>query len=267
VRVVSNDPSVTSNVAQAYADNLVAAYRYDLSRLDWTHPVFLSDMPITFGVLTPDSMKAWFPGNASVTLGPTHFAMSAVTAAEPQAYGIEVHELSHVQSARAGGGLPHFLEEGKAQSLQLAALRERGIADPSPHRQTLTNVTADVVAESLQRFRFGPMQQSTLGADETIGGFFVEFLRTRMGPNGETDAPGAGAFPDAFHRIAQTLEDIVAQGGNTGLPDEREQAFEQAFESVFGVPLGAAVASCTALVADTSGDPAARLAGTIYEAP
>jgi hypothetical protein len=264
VRIVSDDPSVTRDLAEGYAADLVAAYDFDETRLAWTHPVPLTQMPITFGVLSPATMTAWFPGDAGATLDPTHFAMSAVVVAAPRAYGIEVHELSHVQSARAGGGLPHFLEEGKAQSLQLAALQSRGIPDPSPHREILSGVTADVVAESLQRFRFGPMQRSTLGPDETIGGFFVEFLRTRTGPDGAERPAGAGTFPDAFHRIARTLEEIVAEGGNSGPPEAREQALEAAFQRVFGVSLATVVASCVALIEGTADDPAARLAGTIY---
>lgn len=249
VRVVSDRPLARTD-ARALAARIERAWESDSQQQRWDDERPLRQ-PLTVAVLSASGF-ARFTGDdtgsiAGVTTGKDLFVVPdrVLRGTSPDDENTIAHELSHVQDFREAGdamdSVPTYLEEGKASVLGDAWGRDpKHLANTA---RTMTSLSADDVAYLLRNFRHASAENRPppfVYAGEVTGAMFVEYLATHL-------------RQDAVVRISDAVE---AAGHGT--------RFTSAFQQAFGISLTEAEQRFVAFVRDTEGQPARRLAGTLY---
>jgi hypothetical protein len=272
VSVVSDVPLDDAS-ASSFAARIADAYSFDLERLGWRNPPTLDRLPVRLEALSGPAMRQFYPGFSGAAMGTQLFVMGTPSLTVG-GQGIIAHEVSHIQSAREGSGLPHWLEEGKAGVLQRLFMLARGVAfkAPGPFSATITSAAA---LDILEQSSFGP---ATVGAAsyEPVGLMFAEFIRTRLAKSGTySPDPGGGDFSDAVRRFARIIERInvvkkqflSAHPRATWTEVQAKNTFEAAFKLQFAMTIDEAKAQFSAWLDDTqplvNDAPNTRFVGTI----
>ena len=249
VSVVSDRP-VPRAEAKALAARIEKAWKSDLHQHRWDDPSELRDT-LTVAVLSPRAF-ADFTGDetgaiAGVTTGQDTIVLPArlLRGATPADLNTLAHELSHVQDFREAGdamdSIPTYLEEGKATVLGDAYGSEpEHLAQTA---RTLASLSGDDAAYLLRNFRHASAERRPppfVYLGEVTGALFVEYLATHV-------------KRDAVVRLADAVE---AAGNGT--------RFTDAFQVAFGLSLAETERRFVAFIRETEGQPARRLAGTLY---
>ncbi len=248
---VETDRPVPRAQAKALAARIERAWASDLKAMRWDDPVPLREK-LTVAVLSAAHF-AEFTGDttgaiAGVTTGKDVFVMPdrVLRGTSRDDENTIAHELSHVQDFReagdAFGSVPTYLEEGKAYVLGDAYGREpKHLADVA---RTMASLSADDVAYLLKNFRTASAERRPpqfVYAGEVMGALFVEYLATHV-------------RRDAVVRLSDAVE-AAGHGGR----------FTDAFKKSFGLSLPELERRFVEFVRDTEGQPARRLAGTLYD--
>lgn len=249
VRVVSDRP-ISRAEAQGLAERVELAWANDVHQQKWDDKKPLRAQ-LTVAVLSPQSFRR-FTGDttgsvAGVTTGKDLFVVpERVLHGTSQAdEDTLAHELAHVQDFREAGdamdSIPAYLEEGKATVLGDAwGGDDQRLGSAA---RLMASLSADDAAYLLRNFRRASAEArppNFVFAGETTGALFVEFLATHV-------------KKDAMVRLCDAIE---AAGDGT--------RFTNAFRQAFGISLSEAEQRFVDFIADTEGDPARRLAGTLY---
>ena len=249
LRVVSDHPLSPSD-AKALAARIERAWAHDttLQRWDDQRPL---QKQLTVAVLSAADF-ARFTGDdtgavAGVTTGKDLFVVPdrVVHGTTRDDEDTIAHELSHVQDFREAGdamdSVPTYLEEGKASVIGDAWGRDPNhLANTA---RTMASLTAEDAAYLLKNFRSASAESRPpqfVYAGEVTGALFVEFLATHVNK-------------DAVVHISDAVEAAV-----------KGTRFTTAFAKSFGISLTEAEQRFVAFIRDTEGDPARRLAGTLY---
>lgn len=213
--------------------------------------VVVLDVP-TYNKATeaPGTYGVTFPGTDTTT---DAFVMPSNALSNPDDLDDTLaHELLHVLQFRYAPNdleIPWYLVEGAAVQAGAAHAVAR-------HGRTtgfwVGWVQSAVGADATLTFdRYGPEDQtqnlSEVGHDQSIGGFFVEYLRVHH----PIDA-GARGIPDVQRRLLETMREVSLGG-----------PLERAFAARVGVPLAEAKRAYTAFLDATRGAWAQRSAGTL----
>jgi len=259
VKIVS-DENLSLDQAKAVAKKIEDANAFDIAQQGWTNTKPLGKQ-ITVEVLTKAGFDKLLGGDSTGVAGVT---MDANTMAVPDDLTSRqnpddddtiAHEVSHVQDFREGGrhldDVPIYVQEGKAYSLgdmYPIALKEDdkdpvlgGIAD------SLGKLTGAQAQDVMDHYRTAA-DESAPGRngfrDETTGALYIQFLKTRLGGAGKSDA---------VPRMAQVIADV-----GKGIK------YDDAFKKQFGVTPKESEAAFVKYVKDTEGKPAERLKGTVW---
>jgi hypothetical protein len=245
VSVVSD--TAVANDAPRWAKMIEDVYQFDLDELKWSSPPLLSAQPLKLQALSPTLFQKLHPGTAAVAMGTGTIASSIAVLSRAGTPGVLAHEVSHIQMAREGGGLPHVFEEGKAGVLQRQYLIKLGVpVHPAPIMLSADRQTA---ADRLDGFMYQPYDIS--GGQEPLAVLFIEYLRVGLG------------YGDAMMRMAwlvETIQELKNEGWTESLP-----RFQRAFDVVFGMKFADARAAYLDYVQATEGNAAQRLAGTVLQ--
>jgi hypothetical protein len=255
VRIVS-DKDVSQAQARSLADRIEKAWQFDSRNQHWEDQKRL-DRPLTVAVLSREAfgdLTGDFTGStAGVTTGPDLFAVPETVLGRQQAQDENTiaHELGHVQDLREAGKqidqIPIYLQEGK----------EYLLGEEYPLAEGMKNPHLQYVADALARLKgtdaswllshFRTVQDEGRPGNvgffgEVTGALFVEFLRVHL---------GAG---DAVDKLADVVE-AVGHG----------EEFPTAFRKRFGMELSDAEKAFVQFIGKTEGNPAERLAGTLFD--
>jgi hypothetical protein len=244
VRADATSPATAKAIAQRTED----AWRFDLDQLSWSEPPTLSSEPLTVLAYSAKEIATRYPGLAAGALGGDKIFVNAEQILSVP--GLLAHELSHAQSSRMGGGLPHTLEEGKAVVIQRLYTHElgdayAGAAATATYLKALTPSAADA---AITEFMFASESTGHLKEDERVGALVVEFLRVKM------------SIPSVLPQIADCVELMSATSATT--TSARLTRFQEAFTTEFGLSFSDLRDQLWTYLADTQDSPAQRLTGT-----
>lgn len=222
------------------------AFDYALEAHGWTHPEALCEQNLVVKVRRQSGAQSVAEAKSDtelfVGISPSGASLDRLLA----------HEVTHVQDLRVlkkatRASIPRYLYEGKALALgnryRMAAQDRAGEA---ARAQWLSKMSADDALVTLKGFRrtgAGVKDKQAYAQHQSVGVFFVEFLRTRV----------AGQRGDVIPMLARVFEKVGAGGD-----------FDAAFVDELGVPLQTAEESFLTFLKQTQDAPDERLRGTIY---
>jgi hypothetical protein len=246
---IRSEMPMTPQQGKQILDRVNAAYAFDRGVAQWRSDRLLYP-PLTVKVLGAASLAGQnLLGEAR---GHDLFVVALDYLSQPLSEGTLAHELTHIQDGRnlgqlGTGRIPHYVLEGRALLIGHAYRQSRGLTDHDYDRKvtaSLAKVNANDVRQIIQTEAYMPEHQmGNRFRMEAVGMLFVEWLRTRAGGRG---------FADVQARLSRIMEEVGAG-----------QTFEASFARMFGMPLQQAQEALIALVAQTQGQPAARLANTV----
>jgi hypothetical protein len=254
LQIVSPDAlSISADQCRAVARQTIAAWTFDANHMRW---VDLSEMekPLTLRLLSRDRMKEEHPGLLGFARGRNLFVVSTAVLDDSFANGTLAHELAHIQAKRALGKfseahrVPRYFIEGHGNSLGRSYRDHLRIPkhdyDVRKARQIM-KFTADEARTILTDDSYGTTDKAAMDRMESMGIFFVEYLRLQHYP--------VGAPPNVVVGMARVFE-AVGQG----------KTYESAFREQFGVSVEQVVSEIVALFGRTASHPAERIKGTRY---
>ena len=252
-QIVSPDAqTVTPNRCRAVAQQVMAAWNFDANRMQWADGVEL-EAPLTMRLLSIGRMKAEHPGVLGFARGRDLFVVSEAVLEDPFANGTLAHELAHIQAKRALGQqseehlVPRYFIEGHGNWLGRAYRDYLRVAkhdyDIRKARQMM-RFTADDASTILTDDSYGVGDHAAEDQMESMGIFFVEYLRVRHHQTG---------IPDTVPRMGRVFE-MVGRGST----------YEHAFREVFGTSVDRVVSEIVSFIGRTASRPAERLIGTRY---
>ncbi len=254
LQIVSPD-AVTMRAEQcrAVAKQTKAAWDFDADQMRWAHPAEM-ESPLTLRLLSVDRMKSEHPGVIGFAKGRDLFVVSLSILSDPFANGTLAHELAHIQAKRALGKrseqrlVPRYFLEGHGNRMGLAYRDQLRVAnhdyDARKARQ-IAKLTANETKIILTDDSYGSGDKKKDDIMESMGIFFVEYLRLRHQGKGEADI---------LPRMGRVFE-AVGSG----------QSYQNAFREQFKASVDEIVADIVAFMARTESLPKERLKGTRYE--
>jgi hypothetical protein len=254
LKIVSPDAlGVNVDQCRAVAKQTMAAWKFDANQMQWADSTEM-EQPLTLRLLSVDRMKAEHAGILGFARGRNLFVVSTAVLDDPFANGTLAHELAHIQAKRALGKLseehlvPRYFIEGHGNILGRAYRDHLGVTkhdyDARKARQIM-KLTADEAETILTDNTYGATDKKDMDKMESMGIFFVEYLRVRHRRNG--------------------VSDVVARMGRVFESVGRGETYESAFKEQFGTSVGQVVSQIIAYFRRTASDPAERLKGTHYE--
>lgn len=254
LQIVSPDAqSVSVGQCTAVEKQTMAAWKYDAEQMRWADVPGM-EKPLTMRLLSLERMKREHPGLLGFARGRDLFVVSTSVLDDPFANGTLAHELGHIQAKRAlgrfseAGLVPRYFIEGHGNSLGRAYRDQLGVArhdyDVRKARQIM-KFTAEEARTILTDDSFGKTDKAEMDRMESMGIFFVEYLRTRCYPGGAANV---------FAGMAGVFESVG-----------RGKTYASAFREQFGATVEQVVSDIVTLVERTASHPAARLKGTHYE--
>lgn len=254
LHIVSPDAlNVSVDQCRAVARQTMAAWRFDADRMRWTNPADM-EAPLTLRLLSADRMKTEHAGLLGFAHGRDLFVVSTAVLDDPFANGTLAHELAHIQAKRALGKLaerhlvPRYFLEGHGNIMGRAYRDYLGVSkhdyDARKARQIL-RFTAQEARTILTDNSYGATDKKDMDKMESMGIFFVEYMRVRHDRRGT---------PDTVTRMGRVFE-LVGSG----------ETYESAFQEQFGASVGQVVSEIVAFIRRTESDPAERLKGTRYQ--
>ena len=255
LEVVSPDArKLSQSQCIAVADQALAAWRFDASKMRWADPSELEKKGLKLRLLSVKRMKAEHPGVIGFAKGRDLFVVSLAVLDDPLAQGTLAHEIAHIQAARAmrtdayGPLAPRNFLEGHGNSLGRAYRDHLRIATHSYDKNKARKIMRMPAVKA--KLIFTDNSYASAGANqrdemEAMGIFFLEYLRTRYHGQG---------IPDVIPRISRIFE-LLGRG----------ETFDTAFKREFGEPAGQVISEIVNFMKRTEPDPAERLKGTLYE--
>ena len=251
---ISSDAELSPASCRSFAARAEKAYRRSAELHGWAVEGALT-APFTLHMISQALIDKEHPGINLVAQGKNDVFGNVVRVDDAGfTDGALLHEETHLLHSRMGqGGLGHYLEEGLASDLQrlydteFSQGKERFVLSMRGQAPALARLTPEAARPLLEQTVW---QDKDIWLTESMGTLFVEFLRTRL--------DGAG-YPDYVRRIAHMVETMprlhVADGG-------WRQAYLRSLHAEFG---NLTEQKFLDYLRDTQGQPAVRLAGTVFE--
>lgn len=255
LEVVSPD-GATEQQARELAKKVLAAWKFDLSVMHWSHPEEL-ERPLTLRLLSHDRMKREHAGaRATASSSGNRFSVDMNLIGDESIDRTFAHELGHVQIYQMLGkysgrsDVPHYFLEGHGQVLnQLYSdhLKQDRSGPGASIVRTMMSFTAEEAHDILtdpSYFKVGTEKEkeNRTGKMERMGLYFVEYLRVRK------------EIPDTVPRMGRVFE-LVGRG----------KTYEQAFKRAYGLSLDRTVSEIVTYFKETETHPADRIKGTRFE--
>jgi len=255
LQVVSPD-GASAEQARAMAKKVLAAWKFDLSVMHWSHPAEM-ERALTLRLLSHERMKREH-GGARATAGHSgdKFNVDMDLIGDESIDRTFAHELGHVQMFRVlgkyseGSPVPSYFLEGHGQMLNQLYSDHLGQDRSGPGASivhTMMSFTAEEARDILTDPRYFKLgtdkeKQNKAAKMERMGLYFVEYLRARKN------------IPDTVPRMGRVFE-LVGHG----------KAYEQAFKQAYGLSLDGTVSEIVTYFKGTETQPADRIKGTRFE--
>lgn len=255
LQVVSPD-GATVEQARAMAKKVLAAWKFDLNVMHWTHPAEM-ERPLTLLLISHDRMKREHAGaRATAARSGDKFNVDMNLIGDESIDRTFAHELGHVQMFRVLGkysgrsDVPSYFLEGHGQMLNQLYSDHLGQDRSGPGAsivRTMMSFTAEEARNILtdpSYFKVGTAAEKMDKAAkmERMGLYFVEYLRVRKD------------IPDTVPRMGRVFE-LVGRG----------RTYEQAFKQAYGLSLDGTVSEIVTYFKRTETHPADRIKGTRFE--
>jgi hypothetical protein len=252
LQIVSPD-NLSMEQCRAVAKQTMAAWRFNLDQMHWTDAADM-ETPLTLRLISRERMKREHPGLLGFARGRDLLVVSTAVLDDAFANGTLAHELAHIQAKRTLGRfsekhlVPRYFVEGHGLSLgrsyrEYLRVSKHGY-DVYRARQ-ISNLSANEARMILTDNSYAAKDRRREDKMESMGVYFVEYLRFRYHRNG---------IPDAIPRIGHVFE-LVGRG----------KTYETAFKEQFGGSIDDTVAEIVDLFKRTEGNPTERLRGTRYQ--
>lgn len=255
LQVVSPD-GATAQQAREMAKQVLAAWKFDLSVMRWSHQEEL-ERPLTLRLLSHDRMKREHGGaRATAARSGNKFTVDMNLIGDESIDRTFAHELGHVQMFRALGKyageshVPSYFLEGHGQMLNQLYSDHLGQDRSGPGASivhTMMSFTAEEARDILtdpNYFKVGTAAEKMNKAAkmERMGLYFVEYLRVRKD------------IPDTVPKMGRVCE-LVGRG----------RTYEQAFKLAYSLSLDRTVSEIVTYFERTETQPADRIKGTRFE--
>ena len=245
--------SVSADQCRRVAQQAMAAWRFDAERMQWVQPAEM-ERPLTMRLLSVARMKTEHAGLLGFARGRDLFVVSTAVLDDPFANGTVAHELGHIQAKRALGKhseehlVPRYFLEGHGNALGRAY---RDFLHVTRHdydvrkARDILSFSGDEATLIFTDNSYAEGDRAKEGRMESMGVFFVEYLRVRLHRTG---------VPDTLPRMGRIFEKVG-----------RGETYEAAFREEFGVSLDRVISDIAGFIRQTASNPAGRLRGTHYE--
>ena len=253
---VGSPDGATAEQAKAMAKRVLAAWKFDLEVMHWSHPAEM-ERPLTLRLLSHERMKREH-GGARATAGRSgdKFNVDMQLIGDESIDRTFAHELGHVQMFRVLGkysgesNVPSYFLEGHGQMLNQLYSDHLGQDRSGPGAsivKTMMSFSGEEAHDILtdpRYFKVGTEKekQNKAAKMERMGLYFVEYLRVRR------------SIPDTLPRMGRVFE-FVGRG----------KTYEQAFQQAYGVSLDGTVSEIVTYFKRTETNPAERIKGTRFE--
>ena len=254
LQVVSPDVQIMSlQQCSAVVRLTMAAWRFDADQMHWADFAEM-ETPLTLQLISLDRMKAEHAGLLGFAKGRNLFVVSTAVLDDPFANGTLAHELAHIQANRALGkfygkqAVPRYFMEGHGNILGRAyrdQIRVENHDYDARKARQIMKLTADEARTILTDNSYGATEKREMDKMESMGIFFVEYMRVRHDRTG---------IPDMVPRMGRVFE-LVGRG----------RTYESAFKEQFGSSVDEVVSEIVEFIKLTAPNPAERLKGTRYE--
>lgn len=253
---VASPDGATKQQAKEMAAKVLAAWKFDLNVMHWSHPEEL-ERPLTLRLLSHERMKREHGGaRATASSSGNKFNVDMNLIGDDSIDRTFAHELGHVQMYRALGeysehsDVPHYFLEGHGQMLnQLYSdhLQQDRSGPGENIVRTMMSFSAEEAHDILtdpSYFKVGTEKEKENKTNkmERMGLYFVEYLRVRKD------------IPDTVPRMGRVFESIG-----------RGKTYEQAFKQAYSLSLDRTVSEIVAYFKQTETHPADRIKGTRFE--
>ena len=255
LQVVSPD-GATAQEAIETAKKVLAAWKFDLNVMQWSHPEEVQ-RPLTVRLVSHDRMQREHAGaRATAARSGDKFTVDMNLVGDESIDRTFAHELGHVQMFRALGKysgasyVPTYFLEGHGQMLNQLYSDHLGQDRSGPGASivhTMMSFSAEEAHDILtdpSYFKVGTAKEKMdkEARMERMGLYFVEYLRVR-----------------------KNIPDTVSRMGRVGESVGRGRTYEQAFNQAYGLSLDRTVSELVAYFKQTEAQPADRIKGTVFE--